>query len=315
MKHECKKYDYIAVIGATATGKTRLAVKIAQLVDGEIISCDSRQVYRGMSIGTGKDINEYTTEQGTIPYHLIDILEPHEDYSVFQFLEDFYERYDEIVARGKIPILCGGTYMYFTALFLRYPMVKVDGLEEKTAALLKKDHQTLIAELRALNPQLHNRTDLVDKYKTAKALVIARESSEFEKINGVVHPPMEINPLIIATQVSKEEYYKRIRLRLAERLRNGLVDEVRALMGSGVPFERLEYFGLEYKYVGRYLLSQLNKNDMIQKLVSAINEYAKKQLTGIAKLERNNTPVNWVPTDDFSAAEKLVLEAGFKRAL
>ncbi len=305
-------YDYIAVIGATATGKTDLAVKIASLVDGEIISCDSRQVYRGMNIGTGKDLNAYKTPKGNIPYHLIDILEPTEDYSVFRFLEDFYNCYYDIVSRGKVPILCGGTYMYFTALFLRYPLVKVNNLEEKTEALMVCDHEELIAELKAVNPLLHNRTDLLEKYKTAKALVIARESVDYEKKNGLTHPPLELTPLVLCTQVSREEYYKRIRIRLADRLREGLVDEVRNLMNSGIKSERLEYFGLEYKFAGKYLKSELTKNDMIQKLLNAINDYAKKQITGITKLEKNGVHVNWVAPEDIAAARKLIEEAGFE---
>ncbi|MCA0386984.1 MAG: tRNA (adenosine(37)-N6)-dimethylallyltransferase MiaA [Bacteroidetes bacterium] len=305
-------YDYIAVIGATATGKTDLAVKIASLVDGEIISCDSRQVYRGMNIGTGKDLNAYRTPKGKIPYHLIDILDPKEDYSVFRFLEDFYNSYYDIVSRGKVPVLCGGTYMYFTALFLRYPLIKVQNLEEKAEALMEQEHETLIAELKELNPLLHNRTDLVEKYKTAKALVIARESIQFEQQNGLTHPPIELNPLVISTQVSREEYYKRIRIRLADRLREGLVDEVRELMNSGIKTERLEYFGLEYKFAGKYLKSELSKNDMIQKLLNAINDYAKKQITGITKLEKNGVHVNWIAPEDINAAKKLIEEAGFE---
>lgn len=305
-------YDYIAVIGATATGKTDLAVKIASLVDGEIISCDSRQVYRGMNIGTGKDLNAYRTPKGKIPYHLIDILDPKEDYSVFRFLEDFYNSYYDIVSRGKVPVLCGGTYMYFTALFLRYPLIKVQNLEEKAEALMEQEHETLIAELKELNPLLHNRTDLVEKYKTAKALVIARESIQFEQQNGLTHPPIELNPLVISTQVSREEYYKRIRIRLADRLREGLVDEVRELMNSGIKSERLEYFGLEYKFAGKYLKSELSKNDMIQKLLNAINDYAKKQITGITKLEKNGVHVNWIAPEDINAARKLIEEAGFE---
>jgi len=305
-------YDYIAVIGATATGKTDLAVKIASLVDGEIISCDSRQVYRGMNIGTGKDLNAYRTPKGKIPYHLIDILDPKEDYSVFRFLEDFYNSYYDIVSRGKVPVLCGGTYMYFTALFLRYPLIKVLNLEEKAEALMVQEHEELIAELKELNPLLHNRTDLVEKFKTAKALVIARESIQYEKQNGLTHPPIELNPLVISTQVSREEYYKRIRIRLADRLREGLVDEVRELMNSGIKAERLEYFGLEYKFAGKYLKSELSKNDMIQKLLNAINDYAKKQITGITKLEKNGVHVNWIAPEDINAARKLIEEAGFE---
>lgn len=304
-------YDYIAVIGATATGKTNLAVKIAQMVDGEIISADSRQVYRGMDIGTGKDLDAYNTRKGKIPYHLIDILDPREDYSVFRFLEDFYNSYDDIKARGKVPVLCGGSYLYYTALFMRYPMAKVDDLELKTEAMMRFDHQEMIAELKNLNPLLHNRTDLEDKMKTAKALVIARESSEVEKQNGLVHPPVELNPLVIATQVSREEYYKRIRLRLAERLRNGLVDEVRNLMNSGITQQRLDYFGLEYKIAGKYLRSELSKNDMIQKLISAINEYAKKQMTGISKLDKHYINVNWIPPEDTATVKALLEESGF----
>lgn len=304
-------YDYIAVIGATATGKTNLAVKIAQMVDGEIISCDSRQVYRGMDIGTGKDLDAYSTKSGKIPYHLIDILDPNEDYSVFRFLEDFYNCYDDIKARGKVPVLCGGSYLYYTALFMRYPMVKVENLEAKCEAAMEEDHQAMIEELKRLNPLLHNRTDLDDKAKTAKALVIARESSEVEKKNGLVHPPVELNPLVIATQVSREEYYKRIRLRLADRLRNGLVDEVRNLMNSGIKQERLDYFGLEYKFAGKYLRSELSKNDMIQKLISAINDYAKKQMTGISKLDKHYLNVNWIPPEDTASARQLIAESGF----
>jgi tRNA dimethylallyltransferase len=304
-------YDYIAVIGATATGKTNLAVKIASMVDGEIISCDSRQVYKGMNIGSGKDLDAYNTPKGKIPYHLIDILEPTQDYSVFQFLEDFHRCFFEIKSRGKVPVLCGGTYMYFTALFLRYGLVKVDNLEEKATELLEIDHEKLIAELKELNPLLHNRTDLTEHFKTAKALVIARESQRYETEHGITYRPIELKPLVIATQVSREEFYKRIRLRLSERLREGLVDEVRALMNAGITNERLDYFGLEYKFAGRYLRSELSKNDMIQRLVNAINEYAKKQITGISKLERNGIEVNWIPPEEINTVKDLLEESGF----
>ncbi|MCC6637938.1 MAG: tRNA (adenosine(37)-N6)-dimethylallyltransferase MiaA [Ignavibacteriaceae bacterium] len=304
-------YDYIAVIGATATGKTNLAVKIASMVDGEIISCDSRQVYKGMDIGSGKDLDAYNTPKGKIPYHLIDILEPSQDYSVFHFLEDFHRCFFDIKSRGKVPVLCGGTYMYFTALFLRYGLVKVDDLEDKATKLLEIDHEKLIEELKELNPLLHNRTDLTEHFKTAKALVIARESQRYETEHGITYRPIELRPLVIATQVSREDFYKRIRLRLSERLREGLVDEVRALMNSGLTDERLDYFGLEYKFAGRYLRSELSKNDMIQRLVNAINEYAKKQLTGISKLERNGIEVNWIPPEEISTVKDLLEESGF----
>jgi tRNA dimethylallyltransferase len=304
-------YDYIAVIGATATGKTDLAVKIASLVNGEIISCDSRQVYRGMDIGTGKDLSSYKTSNGVIPYHLIDILEPMEDYNVFRFLEDFYNCFTDIKGRGKVPILCGGAYMYFTALFLRYGLVKVENLEEKAEALMTFEHEELIAELKKLNPLLHNRTDLTDKFRTAKALIISRESIQEELDKGLTHGPVELNPLILATEVSREEFYKRIRIRLSERLRDGLVDEVRHLMNSGLSVERLDFFGMEYKFAVKYLRSELTKNDMIQKLINSINDYAKKQITGINKLERNGIAVNWVPPEDIAKVKAVLIESGF----
>ena len=282
-------YNLLVILGPTASGKTRVAVQVARARGGEILSADSRQVYRGMDIGTGKDLEEY----GSIPYHLIDIVEPGYEFNVFEFRRRFGEAFREIRSRGHLPLLVGGTGMYLDSILGGYSLIEVPEnlvLRKELAASSTAD---LAARLQQVTPRLHNTTDLLDRHRLIRAIEIA----EFERAARDISPLPELSPLVFGIKWAREVLRLRITQRLKERLRHGLIEEVDRLHENGVSWETLEFYGLEYRFVARFLRGALNKNDMFQKLNSAIHQLAKRQETWFRRMERRGISIHWVEGD------------------
>jgi tRNA dimethylallyltransferase len=286
MGTDFQKYNLLVILGPTASGKTRVGVEIARTLDGEIISADSRQVYRGMDIGTGKDLKEY----GPVPYHLIDILDPGVEFSVFEFQRRFSEAFFNIHGRGKLPILVGGTGLYLDAILRRYRMVKVPANPGLRKGLAQLPIEDLTARLKAVNPRLHNTTDLLDRERVIRAIEIA----EFKGGPRSALPGPELEAAVFGIRWPREVLHQRIVRRLRERIEQGMVEEVKKLHQSGVSLERLDSFGLEYRYAAMYLKGQINKNDMFLKLNSAIRQFAKRQETWFRRMERQGVRIRWV---------------------
>ena len=289
-------FDLITILGPTASGKTRIAAQLANEFNGEIISADSRQVYRGMDIGTGKDLIEF--QKNNVRYHLIDIIEPSEEYNLFCFTKDFQSAFEKIKSNGKLPILVGGTGLYISAILQSYYLPEIDDDIE-----LKKLSRLTFAQLKEtlieLKPKLHNVTDLKSKDRLIKAILIERAR---EKANPNISNLQSLN---IGISSEREETKRRITERLKQRLTAGMIEEVDELMRKGVSLEKLNYFGLEYKFVSQYIDGKLNYNDMFQKLNSAIHNFAKRQMTWFRKMEREGVEINWFPPN-FTAIKNFV---------
>jgi tRNA dimethylallyltransferase len=295
-------FNLLTILGPTASGKTRLAVAVARELDGEIISADSRQVFRGMDIGSGKDLHEY----GQVPYHLIDILDSGEEFSVFAFLRLFRETFDDIAGRDRLPILCGGTGLYLDAVLRGYRMVEVPEDQSLRAELEGRSEEELTALLQELKPEQHNTSDLLERSRTIRAIEIAR----FEREHADRQEPLpDIRSLTIGIRWDRSELRRRITERLRMRLENGMIEEVRRLHEGGVAWERLDYYGLEYRYIGAFLQGKLNRNDIFQKLNSAINDFAKRQENWFKKMEKNGVLINWVDGsgDPLAEAKNIIL--------
>lgn len=280
-------YNLLAVLGPTASGKTRLAVALAEELGGEIISADSRQVFRAMDIGTGKDLHEY----GHVPYHLIDICEPGNEFSVFAFQRLFIRAFEEITGRERLPLLCGGTGMYLDAALRGYRLVKVPEDEALRAELKQKCDAELAAMLRELRPDQHNSSDLTDRDRTVRAIEIARHEALHR---SDPEPFPDIRPLVIGIRWERPELRRRITERLGQRLESGMIQEVERLHDSGISWERLDYYGLEYRFVGAYLRGESNRNDLFQRLNGAIHAFAKRQETWFRRMEKHGVTIHWV---------------------
>ena len=278
-------YDLVCVLGPTASGKTRYAVQLAREVGGEILSGDSRQVYRGMDIGTGKDLAEY----GEIPYHLIDIVDAGTRYNIFQYQHDFERAYRDIVERGRVPILCGGSGLYIEAATCGYDLPDVPPDPQLRAELEQLSMEELIAHYEALRTP-HNTTDYDTRQRLIRALEIAIWQ-ESHPVNRTAFLPKHTKYIGIA--VSREERNARIDRRLRARLDEGLVEEVRGLLDSGLTPEDLLYYGLEYKYVTLYLTGALSYDEMVQRLQTAIHQFAKRQMTWFRGMERKGIEIEW----------------------
>jgi tRNA dimethylallyltransferase len=294
------KYDLITILGPTAVGKTNLAAKLAFRFDGEIISADSRQVYKGMNIGTGKDYNDYFVNGHKVNYHLIDIVEPYEEFNLFLFKENFIKSFDYIKGKGKLPFLVGGSGLYLSSVLQKYNLQKADFESGEYDYLKKLSHEDLKDQLKELNFNLHNTTDLTEKERTIKAIIVEKTKTLDAK------PSAEINSLNIGIKLSREEIKARITKRLNDRLEAGMVDEVKRLIDSGIDFEKLNFFGLEYKYIGLLLKGELNYNDMQQQLNSAINNFAKRQMTWFRKMEKEGIKIDWIEGPDYERAVNII---------
>ncbi|WP_243373269.1 tRNA (adenosine(37)-N6)-dimethylallyltransferase MiaA [Geotalea sp. SG265] len=278
-------FNLLVILGPTASGKTRLGVELARRLSGEIISADSRQVYRGMDIGTGKDLAEY----GEVPYHLIDIVDPGTEFNVFQFQRRFEEAYQLIAGLGKIPVMVGGTGMYLESVLKGYRLVEVPENAPLRNGLAKLSHEALMERLQKANPRLHNSTDLLDRNRLVRAIEIA----EYKAPEQAPFLP-GLSPLIFGIRWERAILCRRITERLKQRLDQGMIEEVVRLHDGGVPFETLEFYGLEYRFIARFLKGELNRNDLFQKLNSAIHDFAKRQCTWFSRMERHGTVIHWL---------------------
>lgn len=279
--------NLLVILGPTASGKTRLGVAAARALGGEIVSADSRQVFRGMDIGTGKDLSDY----GDIPFHLIDICEAGVEFSVFDFQERFRAAYADIRARGKLPVLVGGTGLYIDCVLRNYRLVRVPENPELRAALAHLSVEQLAERLKALKPEQHNTTDLNHRERLLRAIEIA----EGELACGETGPVVpDLQPLVFGLRWERTLLRRRITERLRQRLDEGLIDEVRGLLDRGVPHRMLEHYGLEYRFVARHIRGELNRNDMFQKLNSAIHQFAKRQDTWFRRMERQGVDIHWL---------------------
>jgi len=279
--------NLIVVLGATASGKTSLGVKLAQQLGGEIISADSRQVYRGMDIGSGKDLHEY----GDTQHHLIDIVDPGYEFNVYEFQKRFYDAFTTVKQRNHLPLLVGGTGMYLDSVLNKYRFTEAPINPQLREELSAQPQQALETKLKLLQPTLHNTTDLLDRERLIRAIEIA-EATRAEEANDVNIP--ELNPLIFGIKWERAELRKRITQRLKERLDQGLTEEVEQLQKQGVSWDTLYFYGLEYRFVAAYLKGELNRNDMVQKLNSAIYTFAKQQEKWFRRMERKGTHIIWL---------------------
>jgi tRNA dimethylallyltransferase len=293
--------NLITILGPTATGKTRLCACLASYFNGEIISADSRQVYRFMDIGTGKDLNDYIVNNTPIQYHLIDIAEPTDEYNMYRFTRDFNNAYNKIREKNKLPFLVGGTGLYLSSVLQNYDLKESVQSKERINELEKLSGENLRKILLKLNPKQHNITDLIHKDRIIKAILIAE--SPAEKIN---EQTSLITSLNIGIKLDRNEIKKRITERLKKRLDEGMIEEVKSLLAKGVSNEKLSFFGLEYKYIALYLHGDLNYNDMFLKLNSAIHNFAKRQMTWFRKMEREGVNINWFDCNDLEVISKFI---------
>ena len=291
----------ITILGPTASGKTPVAASLAAEIGGEIISADSRQVYRRMDIGTGKDLKDYVVrslESGVsrnVPYHLIDIREPGTKYNLFEYQQDFFDAYQDIRSRGAVPILCGGTGLYIEAVLKGYKLSPVpqnqalrDSLEGKTLEELT----LMLVELKARNGStMHNTTDVDSCQRAIRAIEIETYNLEHPTPRRELPP---VKSLIIGMDIDRELRRKKITYRLKARLEEGMVDEVKALLDEGIPAENLIYYGLEYKFVTEYLMGQTTYDEMFRRLEIAIHQFAKRQMTWFRGMERRGFVINWI---------------------
>lgn len=284
----CK--ESITIIGVTASGKTALAVGVAAALDGEIISADSRQIYRRMDIGTGKDLSEYTSAGKNIPYHLIDICEPGYKYNLYEYRRDFENAYTDIIGRGKTPVICGGSGLYVETVLKGYAMPNVPENKELRSALSNKT----LPELEKILSQyktLHNTTDT----DTCKRAIRAIEIAEYYKncpVEQLEDKPL--NTLLVGIKIDRERRRNNITTRLHARLKEGLVDEVKKLLDEGIPPENLIYYGLEYKYITEYIIGKTSYDETVRLLEIAIHQFAKRQMTWFRGMERRGFAIHWI---------------------
>jgi len=296
------KYDLIAIVGPTASGKTQLAAHLAARLNGEVISADSRQVYRGMTIGTGKDLDDYVVDGKAIPYHLIDIVDAGYKFNVFEYQQYFIDVYSDIKKRNRLPILCGGSGLYIDAVLRGYRLLPVPENPELRQELETKTDDELAAIL-ASYKKLHNTTDLDTRKRTIRAIEI-EEHYRHQPVDPKPFPA--IRSIVFGVKHQRAVEMKRIRERLAQRLNAGMVDEVKALLSAGLTADDLIYYGLEYKYITEYLVGKHPYDEMFEKLYIAIRQFAKRQMTWFRGMERKGFTINWIP-GELTIEEKISL--------
>lgn len=298
-------YNLISIIGPTASGKTRIGAEVASKYNGSILSADSRQVYKGLNLGTGKDYDSYNVNGFAVPYFLIDIVSPDTQYNFFSYIQDFEDCYSKILSEKKLPILVGGSGLYISAIIQNYLPPVSDFNNERIAELSEKDNEYLKDLLLRLNPSLHNNTDLKDKQRLIKAILISESAA------SKVKRKFTIRSLNFLIDPGKDKGNRLIKERLEQRLKAGLIREVEELLQS-LSKEKLYFFGLEYRYVSAFVLGELSYNDMFQKLVSAIRKFAKKQRTWFRKME--NEGIELIKITDGNAGKIIEVIAEKRKA-
>jgi len=298
-------YNLITILGPTATGKTKLAAQLAYKFGGEIISADSRQVYKGMDIGTGKDLSDYVVNKKLIPYYLIDVVEPKTEYNLYLFITHFKEAFKKIISKNKKPFLAGGTGLYISSVIQNYEIKKADFDEANINKLSSLSLEELRSLLFKLKTKHHNKTDLENKERIIKAILVAKSEEE------ALLSDLKIKHLIIGVKFERSEIRKRITERLDKRLKEGMIEEVKKLIEAGVTYERLLQLGLEYKFLALYLKGELSYDEMFEKLNTAIGAFAKRQMTWFRKMEREGVKINWIDKGDFNQAVELISRHNF----
>ena len=297
--------NLIVILGPTASGKTTLAVRLAADLQGEIISADSRQIYRGMDIGTGKDLSEFRINGGIVPCHLIDIIEPEQEFNLFEFQKRFYEIFNKLKEKQVLPVLVGGTGLYLESVLADYALPQAlqdDCLREELAGKSQDELQDILL---AMTPHLHNKTDLKDRDRLIRKIEIekARQNSSGEQQQRPC-----IHAGIFGVHWERSMLRQRIADRLKKRMADGMIEEVAQLHSRGLSWERLDSFGLEYRYVASYLQNAITKEEMTAKLQIAIGQFAKRQMTWFRRMEKKGIRIEWVPGGDYAALHRRVLE-------
>ena len=296
-----ESYNLLTILGPTASGKTALAAHIAARINGQVISADSRQVYRGMDIGTGKDLGDYVVDGKQVPVHLIDIAEAGYQYNVFEYQRDFLRVYNDLHARGVFPILCGGSGLYLEAVLRNYRLIQVPVNDELRNQLAGKSLEELTDILKGYKSTLHNITDVENRKRAIRAIEIEQFYAENREVD--LNMPA-IKSLLVGVKVDRDERRVRITKRLHERLNSGMVEEVKALLENGLKPEDLVYYGLEYKWITQYVTGEISYDDMVGKLEIAIHQFAKRQMTWFRKMERDGFNIFWL--DGFMPMEEKV---------
>lgn len=298
------KINPIVILGSTASGKTKLAARLAKDLRAEIISADSRQVYRGMDMGTGKDLGDYLVDGTAVPYHLIDIVDPGYEFSVFDYQRCFFQCFSEITARNVLSVMVGGTGLYMNAVLKGYRMLAVPENYDLRAELQGQGTDLLIKRLAELNPFPHNTTDLLDRRRLIRAIEISEASKKHGSVDELNFSPL--NPFVIGLHWDRSILRLRITKRLQERLAAGMIEEVKKLHDNGVSWEKLNSFGLEYRYISLYLDGKLNRQDMFRQLNTKIHQFAKRQETWFRSMERQGIVIHWLENPDYEKLKKLV---------
>ncbi len=285
------KYQLLTILGPTASGKTAVAAHAASRFNGEVLSADSRQVYRHMDLGTGKDYADYDINGQKIPYHLIDLVDAGGQYNVFEYQRDFLKAFADVTSRGKLPVLCGGSGLYLEAVLKNYKLIQVPPNEELRRSLRSASLGELTEVLKSYKPKLHNTTDIDSPKRAVRAIEIEDYLRE--------HPGLEtaipkIDSLVVGVKFDRLTRRKRISERLKQRIGQGMLDEVRALLGRGLTPDQLTYYGLEYKYLTLHLTGKLSYPEMFSQLETAIHQFAKRQMTWFRRMERQGTVIHWL---------------------
>jgi tRNA dimethylallyltransferase len=309
------EYNCIIVLGPTAVGKTSIGVAVADALDGEIISADSRQTYRKLNIGSGKDLDEYEVDGKIIPYHLIDIIDLPAEYTVYDYQKDFYKAFKEIQERGRLPVIVGGTGMYLDSIVRNYELVNIPENKELRKELEGLSLEELGKRVLKDQPVLHVMADLQERERLIKAIEIIEAKKAGYDTTSSSRP--DIKPFIIGTTLPRPLMWENIRRRLEERIAEGMIDEVKAIHESGISFERLEKLGLEYRFCSEYLEGKYkSQEEMTEKLFIAIRQFAKRQETWFRMMEKKGVTINWlkpVPDKKERIEEALKLISGQKR--
>lgn len=294
------KYEMLTILGPTATGKTQLAAQVAFRLNGEILSADSRQIYRGMDLGTGKDLSDYTVEGRQIPYHLIDLVEAGTQYNVFEFQREFIRAYNDLCQRGRFPVFCGGSGLYLEAVLKGYKLTQVPSDKKRREELSLLSLEELASLLKSYKT-VHNSSDSETKNRVIRAIEIEEHLMH--------HPELDftfpaIHSLIVGVQYDRDTRRERITSRLKQRLQEGMVKEVEGLLARGITPEDLTYYGLEYKFLTLYITGELTREEMFERLNIAIHQFAKRQMTWFRKMEREGFEIHWL--DGFMPMEEKV---------
>lgn len=287
-------YNLLVILGPTASGKTKLATHVASKLNAEIISADSRQVYRRMDIGTGKDLEDYTINGQHIPYHLIDIKEPGYKYNVYEYQNDFFKAFSSITSKNRPAILCGGTGLYIESVLKNYQLIHVPPnpqLREELNTKSLKELETILSSFR----NLHNSTDTETKKRAIRAIEI---ETYYENHPDISVDLPTINPLVIGIDINRDRRREKITMRLKERIEEGMLDEVKALLDEGISPEDLIYYGLEYKFLTHHIIGEIGYEEMVEKLNIAIHQFAKRQMTWFRGMEKRGVKINWLKEED-----------------